>query len=171
MNVELLESVRRVIVHYPDRFCAAQWAFARNAARVLREGAPPEGFRCCIAGHVLLESGRHDERSLLKQGGFHTGGELWAEAADAVGLDEARCRELFFPSQWDKPYKQNYYLCSGDEEATVAAAYLDYFMQKVGEPSSERAASPRPAPSPVSASDRLPSAPRTVARGERAPAA
>jgi hypothetical protein len=171
MNVELLESVRWVIVHYPDRFCAAQWAFARNAARVLREGAAAEGFRCCIAGHVLLEAGRHDERSLLRRGGFHTGGELWAEAADAVGLDDARCRELFFPSQWDKPYKQNYYLCSADEEATVAAAYLDYFMQKVGDPASETVAPAQAASSAIPAADRLPGAPRTVARGERAPVA
>mgnify|MGYP006422042653 CR=1 FL=1 len=132
MNVELLETVRQSIVQFPGRFSAAQWAFARNADHVLAGDARPSGFRCCIAGHVLLQHGSHTERDLLEEGGFHTGGELWMQAADALRLNEHRCRELFFPSQWDTPYKQNYYLCSADEEAEIAAAYLDYFMQKYG---------------------------------------
>jgi len=132
MNVELLASVRQAVVHYPDRFSAAQWAFARNATAVHTDGARPEGFRCCIAGHVLLQDGAYDERALLTAGGFHTGGAVWKQAAAALDLDDDGCRELFFPSQWDKPYKQNYYLCSRDEEAEVVAAYLDYFMQKYG---------------------------------------
>jgi hypothetical protein len=132
MNVELLENVRQAIVFYPQRFCAAQWAFARNAEAVMDDGAHPDGFKCCIAGHVLLESNAMTERELLEVGGFHTGGELWAEAADALGISEAQCRELFFPSQWDKPYKQNYYLCANDDEADVAASYLDYFICKYG---------------------------------------
>jgi hypothetical protein len=143
MNVELLESVRQAVVHYPERFCAAQWAFARNAAAVRIKGAVPDGFKCCIAGHVLLQHGSHDEAALLDEGGFHTGGALWEQAADALDLDENGCRELFFPSQWDKPYKQNYYLCSEDEEAEVAAAYLDYFMQKHG---AQEQAAGQPAP-------------------------
>lgn len=132
MNVELLKSVRRAIVYSPERFCAAQWAFARNADRVLREGAAPKGFRCCIAGHVLLRSGVLDERQLIQEGGFHTGGVLWKQAARVLGIGEERCRELFFPSQWDQPYKEDYYLCPRSEEAEVAAAYLDHFLQKYG---------------------------------------
>jgi len=163
MNVELLESVRQAIVYYPKRFCAAQWAFARNADRVLADDATPQGFKCCIAGHVLLESGRYDERDLLRDGGFHTGGALWERAADVLGIDRDRCRELFFPSQWDKPYKQDYYLCSKDEEATVTAAYLDYFMQKHGE------ATPDPTPQPVE--DKLKERAPTITKGERAPVA
>jgi hypothetical protein len=130
MNVNLLESVRQSIARHPDRFSAAQWAFARNADRVLEEGAPPDGFRCCIAGHVLLESGGLSERDLLREGGFHTGGALWDRAAVALDAGEEQCRELFFPSQWDRPFKQKYYLCTRDEEARVATAYLDYFVGK-----------------------------------------
>lgn len=130
MNVELLEAVRHTILVTPERFCAAQWAFARNGERVLREGAPPKEFRCCIAGHALLRSGVLDERQLLEAGGFHTGGRLWEQATAAVDLDEDQGRELFFPSQWDSPYKHKYYLCSPAAEAEVAAAYLRYFIEK-----------------------------------------
>jgi len=132
MNVDLLENVRQAIVFHPGRFSAAQWAFARNADEVIDDDVHPDGFRCCIAGHVLLQSGTMNERELLQVGGFHTGGELWARAAAALGLTEAQCRELFFPSQWDKPYKQNYYLCSNDQEAVVVASYVEYFIHKYG---------------------------------------
>lgn len=157
MNVELLESVRQAVVHYPERFCAAQWAFARNAAAVRSDGASPQNFRCCIAGHVLLQHGSHTEAALLEEGGFHTGGALWEQAASALDLDRDGCRELFFPSQWDKPYKQNYYLCSRDEEAEVAAAYLDYFMQKHGG-ATDAPEEARPAPSVEQMPVRQPSA-------------
>jgi hypothetical protein len=132
MNVDLLEAVRHAIRTHPDRFCAAQWAFARNARAVLRHGAAPEGFRCCIAGHVLLETGRAEERALLREGGFHTGGGLWTQAAEALALTEVQGRELFFPSQWDRPHKQAYYLCTQEDEADVATAYIDYFLVKHG---------------------------------------
>lgn len=132
MNVHLLEDVQQAIVRTPDRFCAAQWAFARNADAVLRDGAVPDGFRCCIAGHVLLESGSHSERDLLRAGGFHTGGELWTEAARHASICPAQGRELFFPSQWDRPFKQQYYLCDRTEEAGLAATYLDHFLEKYG---------------------------------------
>jgi hypothetical protein len=130
MNVELLESVRDVIVFHPQQFCAAQWAFARNARAVIDDGDAPDGFKCCIAGHVLLQSGRYTQRTLLRDGGFHDGTHLWQEAGRVLGLTEAQRDELFFPSQWDKPYKQRYYLCGSDEEAEVAAAYIDYFASK-----------------------------------------
>lgn len=132
MNVDLLVSVQRAIARTPHRFCAAQWAFARNADRVLRDGVSPEGFRCCIAGHVLLESDTLTERDLLREGGFHTGGALWDRAAAVLGAGEEQSRELFFPSQWDRPFKQQYYLCAQDEEAEVATAYIRYFLQKCG---------------------------------------
>jgi len=132
MNVDLLEGVQRAIVRTPNRFCAAQWAFARNAEAVLREGAVPDGFRCCIAGHVLLEGGTHSERDLLRAGGFHTGGELWVEAARHASICSEQGRELFFPSQWDRPFKRQYYLCGREAEAALAADYLDYFLEKYG---------------------------------------
>lgn len=137
MNVDILESVRQEIVYYPQRFCAAQWAFARNAERVIESGDVPDGFRCCIAGHVLLKSGLYDERNLLREGGFHDTGYLWEQAGDVLGLTTAQRNELFFPSQWDKPYKQNYYLCSRAEEAEVAASYIDYYVSKYAVPSTE----------------------------------
>lgn len=135
MNVDLLEAVNASITANPSRFCAAQWAFARNAEAVLRTGAPPQGFRCCIAGHVLLQTGRFEEPALLRNGGFHTGGGLWVQAAEALALSKAQGRELFFPSQWDTPHKQEYYLCSQAEEADVATTYIDYFLKKHSGPS------------------------------------
>lgn len=152
MNLDLLRSVQRAISRAPDRFCAAQWAFARNANQVLTEGASPVGFRCCIAGHVLLESGTFTEGDLLREGGFHTGGALWDEAATALGLADPQCRELFFPSQWVHPFKKKYYLCAQEEEAQVATAYLDYFAQKHGGPDADRTSATRS----VAATDRSP---------------
>ena len=131
MNADLLASVRRAIARHPGRFCAAQWAFARNAERVMtEEDVSPNGFRCCIAGHVLLESGTRTESDLLREGGFHTGGALWEQAATVLDLAKEQCRELFFPSQWDHPFKKQYYLCTREEEAEVATAYIDHFLQK-----------------------------------------
>lgn len=130
MNVCLLTRVRRTIARDPDRFCAAQWAFARNAEQVLRHGTRPDGFRCCIAGHVLLEADVLSQRELLREGGFHTGGGVWAWAARVAALSDNQARILFFPSQWDRPYKQQYYLCDRDEEAALAAAYLEYFVDE-----------------------------------------
>ncbi len=130
MNVDLLETVRQEIIMRPKRFCAAQWAFARNGRRVKEHGEAPVGFRCCIAGHALLHGAGFDERTLLQRGGFHDGGHLWQHAGDILDLTTAQRDELFFPSQWDKPYKQDYYLCGRDEEAEVAAAYIDHFISK-----------------------------------------
>jgi hypothetical protein len=141
MNIPLLEAVRQSIVRFPGRFCAAQWAFARNATQVLRQGASPDGFCCCIAGHVLLRSGAFTRRELLREGGFHTGGGLWEQAAHQAGIDSAQARELFFPSQWDRPYKQKYYLCGREEEAALAAEYIGYFLQKFGVSDGQRHAS------------------------------
>lgn len=134
MNVQLLEAVRRTIVYRPERFCLAQWAFASNEQAVIENGASPRGFKCCIAGHVLMESDTYTERELLRHGGFHTGGGLWEEAGAVLGLSTPQYRTLFFPSQWEKPYKQEYYLCSASEEAEVAAAYLDHYMTKHAHP-------------------------------------
>ena len=173
MNVDLLERVRQHIAHHPDRFCAAQWAFARNAEAVLRDGAAPEDFRCCIAGHVLLHRGALTERTLLREGGFHTGGEIWSRAARALSISEAQGRELFFPSQWDRPFKQRYYLCDRDEEADLAVSYLDYFLNKHGPPArrgtgAETGPAPRTDRAPTSTvesgRDRAPTVP---AGGER----
>lgn len=156
MNTTLLDTVRRTILRRPNQFCAAQWAFARNAHAVLQGNAQPVGFRCCIAGHALLQSGACTRRELLRQGGFHTGGPLWDRAAEALRIGEKKSHRLFFPSQWDKPFKQEYYLCSQDEEAAVAAAYLDYFVGEYGTDSvvDGRYADGAPAPS-GSSSDRV----------------
>lgn len=155
MNVALLEAVRRVILLRPERFCAAQWAFARNGRHVKAHGAAPEGFKCCIAGHVLLQHGDFDERSLLRRGGFHDGEHLWLRAGNVLGLTPAQRDELFFPSQWDAPYKQMYYRCSRTAEAEVAAAYIDYFVSKhgAGHASTDAARAPSaPARVPAAAS-------------------
>ena len=133
MNADLLQAVQQEIARAPHRFCPAQWAFARNAEAVLRRGAPPDGFRCCIAGHVLLQSRTCTERTLLRKGGFHTGGALWEVAASKAALSSDQGRELFFPSQWDRPYKKRYYLCTRDEEAALATSYIDYFLTKYGD--------------------------------------
>jgi len=165
MHVALLTRVRQSIVCAPDRFCAAQWAFARNADHVLRQGACPEGFQCCIAGHVLLEAEVFTRRELLREGGFHTGGGVWVRAARAAGLDDGQACALFFPSQWDRPYKQQYYLCDRDEEASLAAAYIEYFVDEHG-PSPLRVPAPTAGESAV---DRPPAGRETDGEGRSQP--
>lgn len=131
MNVDLLERVQHEILYYPERFSVAHWAFARNAHDVVRHDEAPDGFKCCIAGHVLLEDGRSDERGLLCRSGLHNNdGSLYQRAGEALGLTREQRLELFFPSQWDAPFKQEYYLCGRDEESAVCAAYIDYFIGK-----------------------------------------
>lgn len=130
MNVRLLQRVRQKIAARPERFCAAHWAFARNRRAVLDAGARPDGFRCCIAGHVLLEGTGYDEEGLLCEGGFHEPGHLWLRAAEAADLTTAQRNELFFPSQWDAPFKKDYYLSGNDEEAGVCADYIGHFLAK-----------------------------------------
>lgn len=133
MNVDLLKRVQDTIMHAPERFSVAHWAFARNAHEVVRKDEAPDGFKCCIAGHVLLEDGRSDERGLLCRSGLHNNdGSLYQRAGEACGFTEEQRLELFFPSQWDAPFKQEYYLCGRNEEAAVCAAYIDYFMDKHG---------------------------------------
>ena len=139
MNVELLETVRQAILYRPKRFCAAQWAFARNANEVVHDGDNPQQFKCCIAGHVLLESGTYSVPKLLQRGGFHSDGHPWEEAGTVLGLTEEQWRELFFPSQWDKPYKQDYYLSGREEEAEIAASYIDHFISKHADAASREA--------------------------------
>ena len=153
MNVRLLRHVRHEIAARPERFCAAHWAWARNRRAVLEAGARPAGFKCCIAGHVLLGHGAYDEAALLREGSFHDTGYLWQRAAEVAGLSKAQRNELFFPSQWDAPFKKRYYLCTGTEEAEVSVDYLGHFLEKHG-------------PERVLASDRLPRA-GAVGDGDR----
>jgi hypothetical protein len=100
---------------------------------------------------VLLCHGALTERTLLREGGFHTGGAVWTRAAHALSIGEAQGRELFFPSQWDRPFKQEYYLCDRDDEADLAVSYLDYFANKHA-PSSL----PRTGTEPAPRTDRAP---------------
>jgi len=72
------------------------------------------------------------QRELLREGGFHTGGGVWNRAAQVAALSDDQARTLFFPSQWDCPYKQQYYLCAREEEATLAASYIEYFVDEYG---------------------------------------
>ena len=129
MKLELLQQVRQHILHHPERFSAAQWAWARNVRSVLQQQAVPEAFRCCIAGHVLLLSGRFDETSLLRHSVRCDDGYLGRCARDILGLSEVQRRTLFYPTQWAEPFRRDYYLAgTGRPEAEVAAAYLAHFL-------------------------------------------
>ena len=131
MNASLLQRVHDHILAEPERFCAAQWAAARNTRCVLERGAAPEGFTCCIAGHVLLLSGLFGERDLLLRSTHFDNGNLSRCAADALGLTAAQYKELFFPSQWADPYRSAYYLSADVRAETAACAgFIAYFLEK-----------------------------------------
>lgn len=131
MNASLLQHVHDHILAEPERFCAAQWAAARNTRRVLERGAAPEGFTCCIAGHVLLLSGRFTERDLLLHSTHFDNGNLSRRACEALGLTQAQYKELFFPSQWTDPYRSAYYLSADVRaEAAACAGFIAHFLEK-----------------------------------------
>lgn len=131
MNVSLLQRVHDHILAEPERFCAAQWAAARNTRHVLERGAPPEGFKCCIAGHVLLLSGQFGERGLLLHSTHFDNGNLSQRAREVLGLTQAQYKELFFPSQWTDPYRSAYYLSADVRaEAAACAGFIAHFLEK-----------------------------------------
>ena len=131
MNASLLQRVHDHILAEPERFCAAQWAAARNTRRVLEGVAAPEGFKCCIAGHVLLLSGRFGERDLLLRSTHFDNGNLSRQARDVLGLTPAQYTELFFPSQWADPYRSAYYLSADVQaEAAACAGFIAHFLRQ-----------------------------------------
>ena len=133
MNTQLLHHVRAHILEYPERFNAAQWAWARNAGRVVQHGEVPVDFRCCIAGHVLLLGGRFDEATLLAHSVRQDDGFLGRCAQETAGLTDDQRRLLFYPSLWADPYRSRYYLTTTcQEEAAVCADVLAYFIEQHG---------------------------------------
>ncbi|MEM1126098.1 MAG: hypothetical protein AAGI71_05550 [Bacteroidota bacterium] len=153
MNASLLSLVRSHIAARPDRFDAAQWAWANNVQEVVQEGASPDAFRCCIAGHVLLLSGAYTERTLLADSLIYDAGYLGRKAATLLALTLDQHRELFYPSQWGEPFRRDYYLAQApSQEAAVAVAYLKHFLDRHA-PSlleaTDRAADRAPLPLPV----------------------
>jgi hypothetical protein len=134
MDFALLKQVRQHIVEYPERFCAANWAWAANVRDVLAKGTPPEGFRCCIAGHVLLCQGSLSERSLLQCSVTCDDGFVGRYARDVLGATEQEQRRLFYPSQWAEPYSSAYYLAqTRGEEAKAAVGFLDFVLAQATE--------------------------------------
>jgi hypothetical protein len=152
MNAALLRRVRAHILAHPERFCAAHWAWVRNG-RAVREGREaPEGFRGCIAAHVLLLSGTYDEVGLVRRHLHFDNGTLSAAARDALGLDAGQYRELFYPSQWPDPFRAAYYTTTtAAAEAAVCADFLADFLD-------------RHAPTLTPAADRPAEAPEHAAR-------
>ncbi|MDQ7041609.1 MAG: hypothetical protein Q9M35_11790 [Rhodothermus sp.] len=128
----MLRQVRQHIAQYPERFCAAQWAWARNIRAVLMAGAPPEGFRCCIAGHVLLLSNYCDEPTLLRLSVQRDDGFIGRAAARLLGLSREQARRLFYPTGWPEPYRSWYYQAADQAtEAMLAVSLLDAWLQPV----------------------------------------
>jgi hypothetical protein len=129
MNTQLLQQVQQHIAQHPERFCAAQWAWARNAGAVIEQDAAPVDFRCCIAGHVLLLSRRFDEAALLRHSVHQDDGYLGRCAQDALGLTDEQRHHLFYPSLWTDPYRSDYYLtATREDEARVCADFLAHFL-------------------------------------------
>jgi hypothetical protein len=84
-----------------------------------------------------------------------------------LGVSREQSRELFFPSQWVHPFKKRYYLCTREEEAQVATAYLDHFIEKHA-PAKARRATPTGAGERENGRPpRAPSADEDHAEGER----
>ena len=131
MNTALLRQIQEHIAARPGRFSAAHWGWARNAGKVVQQGAEPRDFRCCIAGHALVLSGTYSEYDLVCQSGIvNEDGYLWQRAAEVLQLSKRQSNQLFFPSQWSSPFKEQYYLGGRDEESSVCAAYINHFLEQ-----------------------------------------
>ncbi len=127
MNDVLLWRVREHIALYPERFCAAQWAWAANVRAVLQAQAQPEDFRCCIGGHVLLQAGYCDEVTLLRLSVTQDDGFIGREAARLLQLPQALAQRLFYPTCWPEPQRQRYYSVRDfREEAKLALEVIDW---------------------------------------------
>lgn len=153
MNTALLRRVAHHINEQPERFCAAEWAWARNVQAVLHEGAAPEQFRCCIAGHVLLLSKRLTIQGLLEHSVQYDDGHLARMAAEAAALTDAQRNELFYPALWEDPLRSQYYLTTTRaDEASVCAQYVSYFVEKhTATAAPDRRAVERHVPTPADA--------------------
>jgi hypothetical protein len=131
MKLRILLHVKQHIDEHPERFCAANWAWAANVRDVLLHNAAPADFRCCIAGHILLLSGVFDETSLLKHSVSCDDGYLGRRARQILDVTEAQGRALFYPTQWAEPFRTAYYLAPNRfAETQAAAGYLYAFVQK-----------------------------------------
>lgn len=148
MNTALLRRVAHHIHEQPARFCAAEWAWARNVQAVLQDGAAPDQFRCCIAGHVLLLSKRLSVHALLQHSVQYDDGHLARLAAGAADLTDSQRNELFYPALWEDPLRSQYYLtATRADEARVCAQYVSYFVDKhMAEAAPDRGAVERQAP-------------------------
>ncbi|MEM6783669.1 MAG: hypothetical protein AAF624_08045 [Bacteroidota bacterium] len=140
MRTALLRRVKAHLLARPDRLDTAQWAWCCNLRAVLDEGAAPEGFRCCLAGHVLLLDGVYDEPTMLRLSVERDCGFLGRQARIALDATEAEQRLLFYPSQWPKAFRAAYYTASRAEEAGVVAAFLDHVLPATLAPAPDRAA-------------------------------
>ncbi|MEM8599052.1 MAG: hypothetical protein AAGF99_03950 [Bacteroidota bacterium] len=138
MRFALLRRVKAHLLARPDRLDTAQWAWCSNLRAVLDEGVAPEGFRCCLAGHVLLLGGVYDERTLLKLSVERDLGFLGREARVALDATDAEQRLLFYPSQWPKAFREAYYTVPRAEEARVVAAFLDTLLPATSPPAPDR---------------------------------
>jgi hypothetical protein len=148
MNTALLRRVAHHINEQPERFCAAEWAWARNVQAVLHDGAAPDQFRCCIAGHVLLLSKRLTTHALLQHSVQYDDGHLARMAADVADLTDAQRNELFYPALWEDPLRSRYYLtATRADEAKICAQYVAYFVDKhTADAAPDRGAVERQAP-------------------------
>ncbi|MEM8557932.1 MAG: hypothetical protein AAGG50_08920 [Bacteroidota bacterium] len=140
MRTPLLRQVQAHLLAHPDRLDTAQWAWCRNLRAVLDEGAAPEGFRCCLAGHVLLLDGVYDEPTMLRLSVERDLGFLGRQARTALEATEAEQRLLFYPSQWPRRFREAYYTAPRSEEAQVVAEFLDAVLPQEPAHAPDRAA-------------------------------
>jgi len=131
MNTALLRRVAHHIDTHPERFCAAEWAWSTNVQAVVQHDEAPDHFRCCIAGHVLVEGGVLTEQELLRQSVRYDDGHLARLAAVTAKLTDDQRNELFYPALWADPLRSRYYLSAErTEEAAICAAYVRFFVDK-----------------------------------------
>ena len=86
MNVDLLETVRQDILYRPERFCAAQWAFARNGHRVKTHGDAPIDIKIAISG-VRRTTIVHKAARTLKPATIETKNKITVNTVFWVRID------------------------------------------------------------------------------------
>lgn len=142
MNVELLEKVKAFILEHPEHFDMARGLGS------LKSGC---GTTACIAGTACvlgLEnplSAYEDERpwevwsrKFLPKEELDQLDELdivWKiinkKAIELLDITEDQANELFFVIDWADDFKERHLLSrTSEEDAKIAAEYIDYFISK-----------------------------------------
>jgi hypothetical protein len=164
MNIELLQKVKAHILEEPKRFNLHYWGGIIDPSfygslgekiddygpddieTAIHKQHPPCGAVGCIAGNILILAGQIKPTEHYQGIGVYKFPENTLElAADALGIDEAQAKRLFFLYEWGRmhqgrtvgwpePFEDRLYDATPGtlEYAQITAERIDHFIATNG---------------------------------------